>query len=50
MRGKLFSRFVSNLAGAMRVLTLKQATRECAFLALGGLYQVREVIGVQERT
>jgi len=50
MRGKLCLGFVSDLAGAMRVLTPKQATRECAFLALGGLYQVREVIGVQERT
>ncbi len=50
MRRKLLSGFATNLTRAMRMLTFQQARRECAFLALGGLYQVRELIGMQERT
>lgn len=49
-RQKLRNLWLIGMYKAQTYLTLRQKMRHYAFLALGGLYQMREIIGIKART
>ena len=50
IRLKLIAKGISNFTKSLKILSKEERKRHMSFLLLGGMYQLRELIGIQERT